>query len=110
MVDKTKKLKGKGKKKIDEEETVVLSDGNGFSDKFNDRQYEPETFADRTHISDVIRENEVLKSKVRYTLQNKVVQQIVSLYFYIRLREGTLRPEFGPRIKTFEYENRNNLF
>jgi hypothetical protein len=59
-------MKGKGKsKKIDEDETEVLSEMNGFSDRLNDRQYEPETFADRTHISDVIRENEILKSKVR---------------------------------------------
>lgn len=65
-VDKNKKMKGKGKsKKIDEDETEVLSEMNGFSDRLNDRQYEPETFADRTHISDVIRENEILKSKVR---------------------------------------------
>ncbi|XP_071136252.1 centrosomal protein of 162 kDa-like [Mytilus edulis] len=63
--DKNKKMKGKGKmRKKDEDETEVLSEMNGFTDRVNEKQYEPETFADRTHISDVIKENEVLKSKV----------------------------------------------
>lgn len=66
VLDKNKKGKGKGKtKKIDDEESEVLtSDSNGFIDRLTDKQYEPETFADRTHISDVIRENEMLKLKV----------------------------------------------
>ncbi|VDI37735.1 protein QN1, partial [Mytilus galloprovincialis] len=62
--DKNKKMKGKGNKKMDEDETEVLSEMNGFTERVNEKQYEPETFADRTHISDVIKENEVLKSKV----------------------------------------------
>ncbi|VDI12203.1 Hypothetical predicted protein [Mytilus galloprovincialis] len=49
---------------MDEDETEVLSEMNGFTDRVNEKQYEPETFADRTHISDVIKENEVLKSKI----------------------------------------------
>ncbi|XP_076078751.1 centrosomal protein of 162 kDa-like [Mytilus galloprovincialis] len=63
--DKNKKIKGKGKtRKMDEDETEVLSEMNGLTERVNGKQYEPETFADRTHISDVIKENEVLKSKV----------------------------------------------
>ncbi|XP_063402688.1 centrosomal protein of 162 kDa-like [Mytilus trossulus] len=58
-------MKGKGKtRKMDEDETEVLSEMNGFTDRVNKKQYEPETFADKTYISDVIKENEVLKSKV----------------------------------------------
>ncbi|XP_071136813.1 centrosomal protein of 162 kDa-like [Mytilus edulis] len=58
-------MKGKGKRRqMDEDETEVLSEMNGFTDRVNEKQYEPETFTDRTHISDVIKENEVLKSKV----------------------------------------------
>ncbi|VDH91280.1 protein QN1 [Mytilus galloprovincialis] len=47
-------MKGKGKRRqMDEDETEVLSEMNGFTDRVNEKQYEPETFADRTHISDV---------------------------------------------------------
>ncbi|KAJ8315560.1 hypothetical protein KUTeg_007710 [Tegillarca granosa] len=60
-LDKNKKQKGKGKNKGNIEETDADS-GNIFVN--NDREYEPQSFADKTHISDLLKENLYLKSQV----------------------------------------------
>ncbi|XP_071145112.1 centrosomal protein of 162 kDa-like [Mytilus edulis] len=98
-------MKGKGKtRKMDEDETEVLFEMNGFTDRVNDKQYEPETFADRTHISDVNKENEVLKSKVWFTHGAYIIR--VYRVTELQLEVDTHRIELQKYQAHFEDKNR----